>query len=301
MKKYFIHLLLVSFFVASVFVSSALVPTVASAQSMTISQFIELLITIGAIAPDKVTAARAVATALSQVSVATTTSITTPSSAVASSTYIQVLTPNGGESWQMDADVSYHITWGSSSQMPVNIALVPAKGAVCNLTSIPVTSSSGSNTFNILLKTARCYNSTTGASTPLVDGSYKVRVSYVNEAGVTIKDESNAVFKIIPIPVPSIKVTYPNGGESLVRNHEYVVKYTLKDVVSDNLIYLYLLDNAGNIAYNSHRVISSDHTYNLDIPSSLTIGAYKVKLKLTTNDNVVIEDTSDNFFWVSSL
>jgi hypothetical protein len=119
---------------------------------------------------------------------------------------------------------------------------------------------------------------------------------------VTAKDESNAVFKITPIPVPSLKVTYPNGAETLIRNDEYVVKYTVKNIddTDDNLIYLYLLDNNNNIVFNSHKLFRKDGTYSLDLPSSLSAGAYKIKLKLTTKDHIELEDVSDNFFWIST-
>jgi len=299
MKKYFIHLLFVSFIVTSLFTFSLFAPAVASAQTITISQFVELLITIGAIPQDKIIAARAMVAVLNQTGIATTTSTVTISSSTVP--YLQILTPNGGQTLELDSDISAAITWGSTYQVPVDISLVNLKGAVCNLHQAPIISKNTQNTFNVLLKTAKCYNKVTGTSTPVVDGVYKARVSYTDPSGAIIKDDSNTTFRIMPIPVPSIKITYPNGAENLVRNQEYEIKFTLKDAVVDStgLVYLYLLDKDGNIAFNSRKV-ARDGIFKLDIPSSLTAGAYKVKLKLTTNEHDEIEDTSDNLFWIST-
>jgi hypothetical protein len=299
MKKYINYFLFVSFIIVTIFTfnlspQSVSATTVSNSQ-MTVSQFVELMITIGAVPADRVATVRAMITSLSKTSVATTT-------ATSSLPYIQVLSPNGSESWEIDVDVPYTISWGSSSQIPVSISLIPARGAECKLTPAPITSKNTTNNYSIKLKTAQCYNTVTGTSTPVVDGSYKVRVSYVNAAGTTVKDESNANFTIRPIPIPSIKVTYPNGGENLVRNREYVAKYTLTNVTksSDDLIYYYILDSFGNNVSNGRKLITSARTFDLDLSSSMTPGAYKVKIKLTTPDRVEIEDTSDNFFWVSS-
>jgi len=298
MKKYFIFSLLISVLITTVFAFGVLVPsasavTTTATSVMTVSQFIEMLITIGAIAPDKIVAARAVAT---QLSIATTSVPTTATS------YLQVLSPNGAESWSMDVDVAYNITWGATGQLPVTVSLVPAKGASCDLTAMPIVSKNGNNSLAVKLKTALCYNQATGSSTPLKDGSYKVRVAYNVGTTTLVKDESNATFKITPILIPSLKVTYPNGGESLIRNNDYVVKYKLTNAPVDNsgLIYLKLLDNNGNTVFNSKKLVNSAGTYDLELSSSLTPGAYKIKMNMTTSKKVEIEDISDNFFWVSS-
>lgn len=298
-KKYF----LLSVLITSLFISNFLLPIKSvQAQNFNISQFVELLISIGAIAPEKAVAARAVATTLSS---ATTTP--TISTAVSTSTsYIQVFTPNGGESWEIDLDIARSITWGSSGLSQVRVALVSSvkKNPVCELTPNLISTRNGNNEFKVLLKTAQCYNLATGTSTPLTDGTYKARVYFTDSYGTTISDESNAVFKILPKPIPSFKVVYPNGGEQLIRNREYNVTYKFTNVtnVVDNLIYLYLLDNNGNTVFNSRKIKRSDNTYSLDLPGSLSAGAYKIKLKTTTNDRnerIELEDVSDNFFWIN--
>lgn len=301
MKKYYISfllaLLIITSFSFGVLIQTASAVTAAVTPSMTVSQFIEMLITIGAVAPDKVVAARAVATQLGTV----TTISTTGSIATNPAPYFQVLSPNGAESWDIDLDLPYTIKWGSSSNIPVNIAFVPAKGASCNITSAPITSRNGENTFNVLLKTAKCYNSKTGTSTALVGGSYKAQVSAIVGTS-TIKDESNAVFKINPKLIPSIKVTYPNGGESLVKNKDYVVKYTLANTTTTGSINFSLINGSGDVVYSTSKPAIAAKTITVKFPSSLSPDAYKVKLKTSTtgHDAQDIEDVSDNFFWVST-
>lgn len=299
MKKYlilFLSAFILTFGVSALNVSATATSTTVATQSMTVSQLVELLISVGAIAPDKAGAARAVAVTLSQAS---------PVVIATSTSYIQVLSPNGGQSWAIDLDVAQAITWGSAGLSQVRIALVSTakKNNVCELMTSPVASKNGNNTFNVKFKTAQCHNLITGTSTPLTDGTYKVRVYYTDIFGNTIKDESDATFKITPKPIPSLKVTYPNGGETLIRNHDYEAKYKLTNVVNvdNNLIYLELLDNNGNVVFNSHKTKRTDGVYSLELPSSLSAGAYKIKLQATESaDDVVIEDTSDNFFWIST-
>lgn len=283
-----ISLLLISAFVFSIIFSTFSAVPVAKAGEMNTAQLIELLINLGVIAPDKAAAARSIFS----------------STATSSKAYLQVLAPNGGESWEIDLDIPYIIKWGSQGLSTVNVSLVPSsKGNICNLTATPVSSKDGNHELSVLLKTAKCYNSTTATSTKLLDGTYRVRVSGVDALGLAVKDESNATFKITPVPIPSLKVTYPNGGETLIRNHEYTVKYSLKNVtkVQDNLIYLSLLDNEGNVVFNSHKIKRNDGTYSFDVPGSLSIGAYKMQLKTTTSPNKIeIEDSTDSPFWISS-
>jgi len=298
MKKYFISFLFVSFLVASAIIFNFSIPEASAVtQPTSISQLIELLITIGVIAPDKVAAARAAATNLSR-----TVTVTPPvaSALISTSTsYVQVLSPNGTEKWEMGVDVAYSIRWGSTGLSSVRVSLIGSKNSVCDLSPTSVVSKDGTNTFKLLLKNAKCYNPTTATSTLLKDGSYKVRVSYTDSAGHTVKDESNGTFTISQELLPSLKITYPNGGESLTRNTDYTVKYTLKNVTNTGMVYLYLLDNVGNIAFNSHKSPVGG-TYKMELPSNLTPGAYKVQLKTETGDRVDIEDISDNFFWISS-
>jgi len=283
MKKYLNCLLIVSLFMTTALAFNfPAVKVSADTQTMTISQLVDLLITVGVIAPDKVVAARAIF-------------------ATSSLPYLQVLSPNGGESWMIDSDVPYTITWGSSNAVPVIISFVSSSGAVCKLTPSPITSHNGENSFNVLLKTASCYNSTAtvSTSTPLTDVPYKVRVSYTDPSGATVKDDSNTYFVITPIPVPSIRVTYPNGAEKLVSGNYYDVKYTLTNTAERGLK-ISFLDYQGNRVY-SESVFGSKGVYHLKIPTSLNAGAYKIKLEMTATDNTLITDTSDNFFWISDM
>lgn len=267
---------------------------VTHAADISISQFVELLITIGVISPDQVIAARTAAASLSQ---GTTTAATS------SLPYVQILAPNGGESWDMNVDVYHPITWGSSSALPVIVSLVSSKGAVCNLNNTPIISKSGSNNFSLLLKTAKCFDLKTGTSSPLVDGSYKARVSssyFANGTSTVIKDDSDASFTVLPIAVPSLKITYPNGGEKLTRGNIYEVKYTLKDTTASNMIYGNLIDPDGNIFNNVQQIHGQPGIFEFKIGQSLTEGAYKVQLRTIADNKAAISDSSDNFFWIAN-
>lgn len=260
---------------------------------MSVSGLIELLITAGVIPADKIQAARAAAINLEPVAI----------KEASQTTYLQVLSPNGGETLEMDLDLAYEITWGSSGDVPVMVSLVPTKGNVCNLTPSLVASKNGSNKFKTWLKTARCYDLKNGSSTPLVSGSYKARISYttvVDGKSTEVKDDSDANFTLKPIPIPTIKITYPNGGEKLVRNTTYDIKYTLKDQTDGKLIYMSLIDSDGNRVSNSQKYGKSG-VFEFKTGSNLSEGAYKIQLKMIADDKSEISDTSDNFFWISPV
>jgi len=301
MNKYISQILLISFFAATLFSFNALAPVAKAttiAPPVSTSELIELLISIGAIAPDKVVAARAMITPSGLLATSTVGKAVISTSTA----YIQILSPNSADTWTKDTDVPYSITWGSAGINQAYVALVPntAKPVVCNLSPTPVSSKDGEHSFKIYLNSAKCYNLTLGTSTPLLDGSYKARVYYTGSNGVMVMGENSAVFKILPIPNPSIKITYPNGAEKLVKNKSYDIKYTLKDITEslDGLIHVYLLDNNDNIAYNTKAVLKGG-VVSVTFPNSVVLGAYKIKLDLNTKKHVLIEDVSDNFFWIS--
>lgn len=307
MKKNIISLIFVFVFL-SVFSVSALIPkNTVLAQSTNISQLVELLISIGVIAPDKAVLARTVISTIATSTIATTSSVVTAISPEiklsTTSSFLQITAPNGGEEWQIDLDVPYVVKWNSDSVGLANIAFVSSNSRIgsCLLNPAPVKSRDGANTYNVLLKTAKCYNQTTGTSTELKDGTYRAKVYYKDSFGTTIEDEGNSTFRILPVPIPSLKITSPNGGESWLRNREYEIKYTLNNVDDsiDDLIYYYIMDNNGNNVSNGRKAMRNGK-FDLEIPSSLSVGAYKIKLKLTTNKKVPLEDVSDSFFWIAS-
>jgi hypothetical protein len=257
---------------------------------MSITQLVELLISIEAIAPEKAEAARQVAGSLD-----------VPKVPADTFPYFQVLKPNGGESMDLDLDIPYAFSWGASTEALVNIALVPTKGAVCNLTPSPILSRRPSDSMNILLRTARCYDQVKNTSTALVDGTYKMRVSYAGPKLATstiIKDESDNSFTIKPIPVPKITVTYPNGGEKLTRNDYYDIKYTVKDTTDEQPIYLSLINLDGNTVKNLHK-FGKNSAIELKIDSTIDEGLYKIRLKTIADDKTEIEDYSDTYFWIA--
>jgi hypothetical protein len=104
------------------------------------------------------------------------------------------------------------------------------------------------------------------------------------------------------VQIPSVRIDYPNGGENLILNHNYTVKYTLKNVYLSDYIHLDLIDSSGEVIITPYKLINNDRTFELQLPSSLDPGAYKIKLRATVNNNHAdIEDMTDNYFWVSSF
>lgn len=300
MKKYFVSLLLLTI----LFSFSTI--TITQADTMTVSQLIELLITSGAIPADKAVAARAVGVSL-DVSRPATTTTTTSSGA----SYLQVILPKLTETWLTDQGMYHPIVWGSTGISSARVALVSSStkatktasstvGVNCDLTSSPIISKNGDNTLKVTTPVI-CYDNY-GGNKVLVDGTYRVKITGTDISGKEIKAEGGTVKIISPV----LKVTYPNGGEILSHSN-YTLKYTLTNA-STKKLEAKLLNYQGDIiplVLKSSVVraatsrASSTLSHSFKIPSSVEAGAYKLKLDLMTTNSNRVEDSSDDFFWIS--
>ncbi len=272
---------------------SVIFPTTAKAKTtFSLVDLVDVLISVGAISSDNLVQAKVFAANYDKDQLE-------PNEAQDS--YIQILDPVKAVVWEMDQDISYEIKWGSEGMVSTRLALVGSKNT-CELTYNPLSTKNGEHTYKILPKNTNCYDLSTAQSTKLMDGSYRLRIYGVNANGGESKKDSSFSINIKPIPIPSIKVTAPNGGENLSRREDYNVKYTLTNFEKsiDDLIYFRLIDKDGNSAYNGHKALRKG-TFSIDFPGSLPVGSYKLKLSVTTNEQrVLVEDESDNFFWINS-
>jgi hypothetical protein len=286
--------IVLSFLAVAIMVSGFGIAEKVSAAPASVSELVELLISIGVIGKDKAAAARTAGKGLDQVKAAAATS----------TAYIQVLEPSGTENWEYDLDLEYGISWGSSGVVSGNVALVLTKNVLCNLLPSPVNFSDGEDEIDVRLKTLKCYdNFGTISTTTLASGSYKVRVYGKDESGFEVKDESGGSIKVVPVPVPELKLTYPNGGEKLLRSESFTVKYSIKNIekFEDGNISVQVYNNEGREVYGASKKLSENGQYEkFKFPKSLPAGSYKIKVSAETDSGEILEDTSDNLFWVST-
>lgn len=289
MKKIALSLL-----VMAVLVSGFSFAQQVSAAPASVSELVELLISIGVIGKDKAAAARTAGKNLDQVKAA----------AAPSTAYIQVLEPNGGENWEHDVDVSYDIRWGATGVTSGNVALVMAKNALCNLLPAPMNFRDGETEIEFWLKKYKCYDSFGNVSTTtLAAGSYKLRVYGKDASGFEVKDESNGSIKVVAIPVPELKLSYPNGDEKLLRNDSFTLKYSIKNIdkFDSDPMDIEVYNNEGRKVYaTSKRLSENGQVEKFKFPSSLPAGSYKILIRALAEDGTVLEDSSDKLFWLST-
>ncbi len=287
MKKIFLVLIVLGLFLSS----SAKVS--AAEKEFNMSEFIDVLVSAGVIKFDDIVKAKVWASDYDKMAKTPTASTTA---------FIQVLKPNNSDTWELSRTVPYEIIWGSQGVDSVHIALVSGKNNNCEINYEPIKINNGNHLYKILPKKTLCYNLNTATSTPLLQGSYKILIYGQDDFGVKVSDSSDSNVQIKPVPIPSLKVTDPNGGENLTRTINYDIKYSTSnfDKSLDEMIQLSLINTKGEVVYKTQKRFKDNMIY-LDWPGTLSPGAYKVKLKVTDyKTKVVLEDESDDFFWLSN-
>ena len=183
-------------------------------------------------------------------------------------TFVEVLNPNGGESWARGN--SYLISWNDDMTEDVNIKLV--KGGVESVIANNVSGSS--------------YNWDIPSGIDL-GSNYKVKVE--SSLNSNLYDRSNSNFSIVASLGTYITILQPNGGESWVLGTTNLISW-IDDFPEPVDIKLKKGGVYTDIASNVE-----GSTYSWEIPTSLTPGSnYKVKIFSTLDGS--IKDYSDSNF-----
>jgi hypothetical protein len=184
---------------------------------------------------------------------------------------ITLLNPNGGNS--INGFTQYDIEWQSSGVDSVKIYFTSDNGANWTFwTREPA--SSGSYTWTV----------------PPNIPSSDCRILIEDNSNPAIRDSSDSTFTIVSF----VKLIKPNGGETLLTNRTYEIKWTSVGV---SRIWLsFTIDDGlswGGIASN---VNPADSTYTWNVPEAPTT---KARVRLFYADNIVA-DTSDTTFSIIS-
>ncbi|EMR73261.1 Peptidase C1A, papain [Thermoplasmatales archaeon SCGC AB-539-N05] len=192
---------------------------------------------------------------------------------------ISVISPNGGENWEIGSKPT--ITWSSTGLTQFNIVEIELlKGNEDSSTITSGTFNDGSYTWTKFKDKA-----------PTPGSNYKIKITYTGLLGKT-SDESDGYFSIEGDSDPqSITIISPNDGEEWERGKTHITTWTSKNVESSLKIDLY----KGGI-YS--RIITTETVnsgfYSWIVPSSQTIGSdYTIKITSTSDSSVC--DESDYF------
>ncbi|NJD53817.1 MAG: hypothetical protein FIB07_13230 [Candidatus Methanoperedens sp.] len=188
---------------------------------------------------------------------------------------ITVTAPNAGETWRRGTTQT--IKWNSSGSPGTYVKIELLKGGVLNRLIIASTVNDGSHPWLIPATLA-----------PGTD--YKVRITSTTNAAYN--DTSDANFTI---PVPSITIVTPDGGENWTRGTTKIINWNSTE--SPGTYVKIELLKAGTL---NRVVIAStlnDGSHPWVIPATLVPGK-DYKVKITSIINISNSDTSDNNFTI---
>ncbi len=156
---------------------------------------------------------------------------------------ITVLSPNGGESWQIGQ--KYQIKWNGTAYPAdtlIQISLWDTRyGFDLGIGSTVIANTTNSGSYSFLVPSSLGYVS--GGS--LNGNNYKIRVA-VSASSLGAKwDDSDSVFSISP--PPNIAVLSPNGGETWMKGSAQTISWLYPATASISAIYLAIyLDPVGS-------------------------------------------------------
>ena len=202
---------------------------------------------------------------------------------------IAVTAPNTGVSWAAGTThtISWTYTGNPGSNVRIELLNDPAGTVNRTIISFRAIGTGGNGSYNWSIPSSQ------------VGGAYKVRVTSTTNAAAT--DTSDVSFTITGPPPPTIAVTVPNGSESWRRNTGNYIRWTYTGTPGNYVRIELLNDPAGTV----NRTISTqawvgnggNGSYYWYIPSSQTLGNYKIRVTSTTNG--AIADTSNNVFTIA--
>jgi len=189
------------------------------------------------------------------------------------SEFLQVTSPNGGETWQGNSDQI--IKWSSNGITSVDIELSTNNGSTW--TSIVSGQDAAAGQYNWVVP-----------NTP----SSNCLIKITDSSDPSASDESNSTFTITPSPV--IEVVEPNGGEEFDVGDQVEIKWTSASV---NTVRIHYSVDNGNTWQNVIIITPSDGSHNWTIPDNPST---ECLIKITDISNSNVFDQSDDVFTIIS-
>lgn len=193
---------------------------------------------------------------------------------------ITVLSPNGGENWEMGDTQT--ITW-SSQGVVGNIKCTLCKGE--NYTEVLTIISSLPITNEIIY-----WNMPT---TLQAGEDYRIKISSLSNPNVV--DYSDQYFNIPPLPAPTLTLNSPNGGESWYLGSSHVLSWSSLNLTGNIKVELYRGEESNPVQVITSSVAANVGAINWTIPLTLSAGE-NYRIKLCSLSNPAVWDVSDTPF-----
>jgi len=188
--------------------------------------------------------------------------------------YLQVISPNGGETWQGDSEKI--IEWASNGVDNVSIELSIDGGANWQLLQTNYDAETNVYTFVV-------------PNTP----SENCLVRLLDESNNELVDQSNSPFKITA--APDINLLSPNGGEVFNVGDQIQILWNSESVSSVRI--QYSIDNGSNWL-SVTPITSSDGIHNWTVPNK---PSDQCLIKITEIPSGIVIDQSDAVFTINSV
>lgn len=221
---------------------------------------------------------------------------------------ITVTSPTSTDVWNIDSTTSRTVSWtyeGFDSTRSATVYLLFPDGTQCTIATPTI----GTKTISGSVRSGSCF----GGTKTIVPGLYKIGVGATTPAGVSVVDYTDTTFAIVSNAIdPSLmKITSPNGGDSLTATQDTEIVWTTpSSVAATDLVSLSLdvYSSTGNTPYKTISIapsIRNTKTYTWEIPTTLGGVAYvsndRYKMRVVADKNSLLQDISDNFFSINPL
>lgn len=193
-----------------------------------------------------------------------------------STSSITVVSPNGGETWA--AGTTQTVFWTST-------------GTISNV-KIEYSTNSGSTWTTVISSTTN-------------DGSYSWKIPTVSSTKCKVRvkeastgtpsDVSNAVFSIVTSTTPTITVTSPNGGETLVVGASHTITWKTTGTVGN--VKIQYSTNNGSSWTNIVTSTANDGSHKWTVPSKTST---QCLIKISEASDGSPTDTSNTVFTIST-
>jgi len=188
------------------------------------------------------------------------------------SSMVKLTSPNGGE--KLLAGNTHAITWQSSNVSTIKIEYSQDSGSSWSTVTANVSAASGSYSWTVpAVSSTNCL----------------VRITNTADAGVT--DTSDSAFTI---EQQSIRVTYPNGGESWYGKNYETITWTSSNVERVNI---FISDSGGYDWWEIGWVDAADGSYKWLVQND--VNSSQCLIKIHDESNATIFDQSDGKFSIT--
>jgi hypothetical protein len=174
---------------------------------------------------------------------------------------IQVIAPNGGETWTLGSNQT--ILWSYTGDIN-NVKIELYKGGTYDSTISASTINNGSFSWTITQNTGT---------------TYKIKIT--DTANNTVWAESNNSFSIVEIP-KTITVVTPNGGETWTKGSTHTISWSYTGDINNVKIELYK-NGTYDSAINTSTINNGSYPWNITQNTGTT---YKIKITDTFNNTV---------------